>query len=357
MNRVRGLDAIRFVCAFWVVIWHYGVPVPFGHSGGSRPVWLFDALLHSSFNGTAAVVVFFVISGFAIHYPFRHGERPNWTEYFLRRYLRIGIPLVIVLVLLHLTGAAGAEQGVLWSLYAEIIYYTAYPFLMAFRRRSGWRPVLALSSLAALLLALYDPHGRHFHEYGIQLNWAIGLASWLLGCVLAEQADALTAATVARIWLWRFGVWAASTAFLVVAFHTPVGDSWMVTPFAVLVFFWLRQEIRHFRLHPPLERLEQAGAWSYSLYIIHLPAQRLVTFLRVPIHNQAMLWFFEIGAALLLSYLFYLLVERPSHQLARRMKGAGGPKAAPPEPEGAQAAQEVVQASLAKRLASVLLDK
>lgn len=44
----------------------------------------------------------------------------------------------------------------------------------------------------------------------------------------------------------------------------------MVTPFAVLVFFWLRRDIRHFRLHPPLSFLEQAGAWSYSLYLLML---------------------------------------------------------------------------------------
>lgn len=350
MNRIRGLDAIRYVCALWVLVWHYGVPVPFGHSGGSRPVWLFDSLLHISFNGTAAVVVFFIISGFAIHYPFRHGEKPNWTEYFLRRYLRIGIPLVTMLVLLYLVRAEGSEQGVLWSLYAEIIYYTLYPLLMALRWRFGWHPLLALSSLGALLLALYDPHGIHFHEYGVQLNWVIGLTSWLIGCILAEQADALTAAKDAKIWLWRFGVWAASTVFLVVAFHTPVGDSWMVTPFAVLVFFWLRQEIRHFRLHPPLEFLERAGAWSYSLYIVHLPAQRLITSLKVPIHDQAWLWSFEVGFALLLSYLFYLLVERPSHQLARRMKGFGGQKIVPPELEGGLERADSERAPAAREL-------
>ena len=350
MNRVRGLDAIRYVCAFWVVVWHYGVPVPFGHSGGSRLAWLFDSLLHISFNGTAAVVVFFVISGFAIHYPFRHGEKPNWTEYFLRRYLRIGIPLVTVLVLLHLARVEESEQGVLWSLYAEIIYYTIYPLLMAARWRFGWRPLLALSSLGALLLALYDPHGIHFHEYGVQLNWVIGLASWLLGCILAEQSDDLKGAKVAGIWPWRFGIWVASTVFLVVAFHSPIGSSWMVTPFAVLIFYWLRQEIRHFRLYPPFAALERAGAWSYSLYIVHLPAQRLVVLLKVPIHNQAALWFFEIGCALLLSYLFYLAVERPSHQLARRIKGVGGQKVAPPALEGGSMGTAVERMPVAQDL-------
>ena len=335
MYRVRGLDAIRFVCAFWVVIWHYDVPVPFGHSGGSLPVRLFDMLLHSSFNGTTAVIVFFVISGFAIHYPFRHGEKPHWVEYFGRRYVRIGIPMLTVMALLHFAGpgAWATEQSVMWSLYAEIIYYTLYPLLRAARWRFGWTPLLALSSLGALLLALYDPHGTHFHLYGIQLNWVIGLASWLIGCVLAEQSDALSAARVPRIWLWRVGVWAASTVFLVVRFHTPVGDSWMVTPFAVLVFLWLRQEIRQGRFHPPLPFLERAGAWSYSLYLVHLPSLWVVSSLHPPIHNQVAMWSFEVALALLLSYLFYLTVERPSHRLARRLKKTGGQTAALAEPE------------------------
>ncbi len=104
MNRARGIDAIRFVCALWVVIWHYDVPVPSGHSGGSLLARLFDMFLHSSFNGTSAVVVFFVISRFAIHYPFRHGEKPEWAECFGRHYVRIGIPMLTVIALLHLAG-------------------------------------------------------------------------------------------------------------------------------------------------------------------------------------------------------------------------------------------------------------
>ena len=177
-GRIRGLDAIRFVCAFWVVMSHNsGIGVLHQHVSGSFLWRAMQGLWNLSFNGAAAVMVFFVISGFAIHYPFRHGETPAWGEYFWRRYIRIGVPVVVAVLLLWFAGPVptGLEKGVLWSLYAEAIYYTLYPVLMIGRRRLGWRTLLALSAGAALLLILRNPHQKDFHEQGIALTWVLGL--------------------------------------------------------------------------------------------------------------------------------------------------------------------------------------
>ncbi len=329
-SKIRGLDAIRFVCAFWVVLGHYDVPIPFGSSQHSFLLRALDSFIHVSFVGVAAVMIFFVISGFCIRYPFRHGETPAWGEYFLRRYLRIGIPLGVAVILMHLGGRELTvwENSVLWSLYAEIIYYTVYPVLMVAQKRFGWKALLTAAFVAAGLVILRDPHAKLYAAYGIGFNWILGLPCWLMGCRLADEADTLTGARVPAIGLWRIGVWAASCLCSALRFHGPFGYPYTLDLFAVLVFFWLRQEIRHFRFVAPPSFLERAGAWSYSLYLMHFPALWAFGALsRSPLPLPAWaVWLLQISFALVCAYSFYWLVEKPSHWLARQFKRRRGDK-------------------------------
>ena len=342
IGRVRGLDAIRFVCAFWVVMYHNtGIGQVHQHVSGTL-LWRAAQVVWSlSFNGTAAVMVFFVISGFAIHYPFRHGESPAWGEYFLRRYIRIGVPVGVSVALLSLIGPypRQLQSGVLWSLYAEAIYYTLYPLMMIARRKWGWRLLLAACTGAYLLLLLHHPTLSDFHGDGVTVTWILGLPIWLLGCLLAERSDALTAARVPRIWVWRIGVVAAANFCNLLRFHSPVGAPWTMPLFSVLIFFWLQQEIRQNRAKAPIAYLEKAGAWSYSLYLVHIPAFWLLYIWHVSFHPAPLLAALQVSFALGVAYVYYLLVERPSHWLARQVKQKGARKADPPELERGQMEQ------------------
>ena len=74
-GRIRGLDTLRFLAAFVVVVSHIPLlPISVAHSGVRIGVFL-EALQRSLFNGTAAVVVFFLISGFVIHHPYAQTTR------------------------------------------------------------------------------------------------------------------------------------------------------------------------------------------------------------------------------------------------------------------------------------------
>ena len=337
-SRIRGLDAIRFVCAFWVVMYHNtGINTPHQHVSGSLLWRVVQVAWGLSFNGAAAVMVFFVISGFAIHYSFRHGETPAWGEYYLRRYIRIGIPAAVAVALLWFAGPlpSALEKAVIWSLYAEAIYYTLYPLLMLGRRRLGWRALLALSAAGSLLVTLRDPRAPGLHEQGVALTWLVYLPTWLMGCLLAEQADSLTAAPVPRIWAWRFCVFVAAALGDLLGFHTPIGLPWTMPLFSVLVFFWLRQEIRRNRMKPPVAFLENAGVWSYSLYLMHYPALWMLYVFHVSFRPVALLTVLQLFVVMAVSYVFYLLVERPSHWLARQVKQKGALTVAPPASERA----------------------
>ena len=100
-ERVAGMDSIRFIAALWVAFYHLGFSSTFSITERvSLEQKILGAAVDSLFCGPAAVIVFFVISGFCIHFPYRNGRKElEAGTFLLRRYIRILVPL---LILLHL---------------------------------------------------------------------------------------------------------------------------------------------------------------------------------------------------------------------------------------------------------------
>src|SRR6267154_2028769 len=84
-QRVVGSDSIRFVCAFIVLVDHLGL-TPGRIHGHSLPTLerVLAGTYNSLFNGPAAVIVFFIISGFCIHFPSRNGKALELPSYYTR---------------------------------------------------------------------------------------------------------------------------------------------------------------------------------------------------------------------------------------------------------------------------------
>lgn len=313
--RFAGLDAIRFVCAYMVVTSHTPSILPYLQRYG-RIAETVGKILRDSVNGPAAVVIFFVISGFCIHFPYRTGQRIG-IDYFVRRYLRIGVPLCAALLVSPYFGIPAADLGnsVLWSLYCELVYYSVYPLLARAARRASWRALTAVAFLAALSWAIVSPVPfGNYTTNNLLRSSVVGLPCWLMGCLLADKPPATP--STGNIWVWRCAVFIASVATLELRFHSPVHFDVSLNFFAVLVTYWLFRELGHGRMHAPWPWLERAGAWSYSLYVMHPAAGRLPEML-FPNASFGMHWLLRIPLILATCYLFYLAVERPSHRLAR----------------------------------------
>jgi peptidoglycan/LPS O-acetylase OafA/YrhL len=328
--RYPVLDALRFVLALWVAICHYAVFPLFAGVDETTPFGHF--LIHawsSIIFGTPAVIVFFVISGFCIHLPFRGNRNLPVGHFYLRRYTRILIPVVGALCVYRLAGDhlrfwgehSVLWQSPLWSLLCEEIYYAVYPLLRILRRLIGWTALFATTFLVATATALTHPHAESWHFFGPLGTAAILLPIWLLGALLAEQAAALPALhSSLRIWLWRFAAWFGCWVSEMLHFKAHISYALTMIAFGVLAYLWVSKEIEYSRHRAPNKFLVAAGAWSYSLYLVH--AQGMVFFQRLPIPNLGYIltWCFTILSALLFAWLFYILIERPSHRLARRIK-------------------------------------
>jgi peptidoglycan/LPS O-acetylase OafA/YrhL len=326
-KRFAGLDAIRFVCAFTVVMSHAPSSLRF-LSNAASPLVFAAKVARDLFNGPAAVIVFFVISGFCIHWPYRDGEHIG-LDYFARRYIRICVPLGAVLVISPYFGVPATElmKTVLWSLYCELVYYTIYPLLTRIAARFGWERLTIVTFVAALLWVLVHPNpSGNYATDNVVTASLIGLPCWLMGCVVASRRLPAMPST-RSIWLWRAAIFFLSLVALELRFHSPLHHDLTLNFFGILVMYWVSRELSYHENTRPWSWLERAGAWSYSLYIFHGPASRLPRML-FPHWSEAADWLARTPLTLASCYVFYRLFESPSHRLARRVAEAVRPRLA-----------------------------
>jgi peptidoglycan/LPS O-acetylase OafA/YrhL len=332
--RYPVLDALRFVLALWVTIGHYKVfPLFQGVDTATSLGRFLTRGWDTVVFGTPAVIVFFVISGFCIHLPFRGDKKLQVGRYYLRRYTRILIPVAGALIVYRLAGDKlrfWGEHSILWesplwSLACEEIYYAAYPVLRILRNKWGWLAILGGSFAASVGVAATHIHSVSWHDFGPVGTSLILLPVWLLGCLLAEQSDSLgVMSSTRRIWAGRFGIWLASWCVEMLHFKAGVPYTQTISLFGVLAYFWVKNEIAYGREHAPNKLFVAAGAWSYSLYLVHAEGLGVIWRLGVPNLGYILEWFLSVCSALGTAYVFYLLVEKPSHQLARKIKLSEG---------------------------------
>ena len=322
-----GIDSIRFVLALIVVLGHLKNPlVPFLKSSDHSLIRYLGTFLGISFVGVAAVICFFIISGFVIHHPNRFGIS-NVKNFYLRRYIRVLVPLIVIT--LGSIPFGNPEQTVVWSLYCELIYYTIYPLIAAIKLT--WRSkVIGAFVLTAItiLLGAFDDIGYLFNkqnfqydgsywQLGIGFTWIIGLPCWLLGVQLAERIDDVKiVVSRSKIYLFRTAVFFASIVVMLANFQFSVTYLLTLTFLAIPMCKWIEYEIQYHKNHKPVSFLENWGKFSYSLYLTHPLSLVLIPyFLTLNIYTYPI----YIVLAIVIAFFFYLVLERPSHLLAQRM--------------------------------------
>lgn len=325
-SRLWTLDVLRGLCAAIVFLSHWHLWSDFAPRGPLETAfhrlatWTHDAvavLTWPTGGHHPAVLGFFVLSGFCIHYPFARralaGEPPpSWRDYLRRRWLRIvpvywascalGAVFVAAQVLhpapslllqlhasgawtdffIRLTGLAGvwpreifAGNYILTTVTVEILMYAAYPLLHGPLLDGRWRRVAllfaALHAFAIALLASFSPYWVFNSIFMLGVFWLAG--------ALAAQLYLVRRPRIAGRWL--LAAWAAFLAAKAVPHFTGLNllkqAAWSLVC-TVGILWCLRWENRPALASHPLVRAGRAvGDLSYSLYAVHTPAIMLAT--------------------------------------------------------------------------------
>ncbi len=368
-DRLWSLDVLRGVCAGVVFLSHWHLWSNFTPVGvGERFIREFGERLHDAValltwptgGHHPAVIGFFVLSGFCIHYPFERralaGEPPpGWADYFRRRFLRImpvywaacalGLLFVLVehsapsgspLLALHAKSSvwdnvarfvalAGvypqeifAGNYILTTVTVEIFMYAAYPLFHRHAMRGNWTQLggffLALHLLAIGLLRFFTPYWVFNSIFMLGIFWHAG--AFAAHRYLARRAN------VSGWWLllsW-VGFLALKATPQFYGLNLLKQAMWGLIC-AVGILWVLQREARHPGAagSRSIAAFRSLGDLSYSLYAVHTPAIMLATWtlLRAGVHNYSVQLAATLGASLAATLAVHFGIERAFYRPRR----------------------------------------
>ncbi|GAB3895591.1 acyltransferase family protein [Spirosoma agri] len=359
-GHLRFLDGLRAVAAVFVVIHHQQQPLP----TGDKPL-LLQLLYRFFFHGHYAVDLFIVLSGFCLMLPalrnnnqlvsnspllfFRKRAQRILPPYFLAMALSLllistvigqktgtrwdaSIPVLPFDLFTHVlmihdifTSTAPKINGVFWSIAVEWRIYLVFPLLLLlWRRLGGFTTTLLTTTLSLLVwhvLSVMQLPDINLTQWGLCPHYLGLFTMGMMAAYIAYSPSPLCAVIQKKTpWLLLTTVFGVSI-LLATRFDTLL--PWVYTDVLVglgsVCLLVALKTGRFGRLKAWLswQPLVLIGTFSYSIYLIHMPILQVIQqYLIFPLNLDALgttLYLLFIGTALVicLSYLFYLLAERP----------------------------------------------
>ncbi len=339
MKRQDFLDALRALCALYVVIFHIWQFWYEKTISPALPAAVVPYLAWMGF-GRSAVSVFIVISGYCLMMPFAAdpSKQIDPARFFKRRAWRILPPYYIALVLaiaaaFAIPGEAATKKDIIahvlllhnmnpqfaytidapmWSVATEVQIYLLFPFLALplWKRFGNTALVIAFFAIGEGLFLL-------FPSLKDASPWYTGL--FALGMV----ASALRRQERRLPWLELSGVFFALFVFILLAVAwrgaNPYSfvfvwymDALIGLSAACLIVGYPKREKPGFLEWPPLVKL---GGMSYSLYLCHFPVLLALrgVFRGLNIgggQKFVLLLVAGLTCSLLVSWIFYEAVEK-----------------------------------------------
>ena len=316
--------------------------------------------LHVLWAGGEAVLVFFVLSGFVLTLPFLDdARRPRLQSYYPQRFVRLYLPVacavafaVLLFVVVDRTVQPGMSwwlpwhvsdlnatavvkdvtlvdpgsyNSALWSLRHEVLFSILVPlYVLIAKRGSQYAVPLALLALAGGLLTLSI--GRLEGLAYCQSIFIIGVLMAVRVRDLERLAGRLStlqwSCVAIAAWLLVTARWWAPGPDRAAAGAAIVGS-------ALVVFLFLGCPVAIRAGVSPVAGW--LGRRSFSLYLVHEPIVVALGF-AMPSTNHLLVIVIAVALSLGAAQVFYVLVERPSHRLARRT-GQRLRRSRPMEPE------------------------
>ena len=374
-HRDLSLDGLRGIAALVVLVHHSLLVIPAlaephatgGHqtNGFGWAWWLTNTPLHTLWNGGEAVYVFFLLSGFVLM-PRTVRVVAAWRSYYASRLLRLYIPVFVATMLTllmvftvprhsephaswwlnahafavsptsvmrdaYLVRGTDWFNSAFWSLQWEVIFSIMLPVYVVFSRFA--RRLWVIKALALFVLIGLS---AQFGHMGLTY-----LSMFALGSLLAVERDKVMA-LVQRVSNRRPRIfWASILVGTVLALNA----SWLTsTQFAanprlgaamvpidvagallvmLIVLSWPAARTSLARPTP-----QWLGSRSFSLYLVHEPLVVSIALLLGP-RLAPLTLVVAVPVALLVTDLFYRLIERPSHRLSKFIGARVAPSGLP----------------------------
>ena len=335
-KQLLPLNWVRGIAALMVVAFHCHITM-------AAPKYFGVSVFHFFAAGNSGVQLFFVLSGFVIflaHHSDAQGSRAVLIMFAFKRFRRIYPPLWTVLLLtfpllsLGLFGAPPSTWDIFlaylilpapkeillaveWTLRHEILFYAFFAIFLW--QRSVGLILLLLWGIGGSVFALtpenrwpvgflLNPNHMLF-LFGMGVAWVYsrgerrGGISVLIGGIAlfgATYALSLTTTLLYHLDVFLFGLGAAGIVF----------------------------GLSTLQLDQPVRLLDEAGAASYSLYLIHFPIISAMLKIALIIdHNVKLpleLYFVAIVVVCqLTAIIFHHRIEKPTMALVNRFKPRG----------------------------------
>ena len=337
------LEALCGIAAMTVLTFHVFETVPatptalkdLGPISGS-----FTYLLTGIFNGSGAVTLFFILSGFVLGCNIDAARTitvPGYSEFIIRRLSRI-VPAMWLSVILavalntilrgqHYSLHQGFNfllmqdtsiNGPLWSIQVELLASIVYPFLLFASRSLG-----VLFNLVLLSILIWFSLGET--PFPMRYLWCfeLGILLPVLGKPLIETLPKRLHVPLLILAFIAFGT---VTQFARLGYvnpkHSIQVEGWMAFYFIAFVMYG------H---NAAKDAFLTAGRWigriSYSLYVIHFPIHTIVMAKLAGYFGAAFTMDYPAvqllalpvvaGCSLVLAHLSYQFIEMPLHRLGR----------------------------------------
>jgi peptidoglycan/LPS O-acetylase OafA/YrhL len=362
-ERIEVVDLLRGLSCLGVLLYHVRVDLwtgwwnikfhPQSYSSFEKlTAWL---SVPTPFMGYA-ILLFFLISGFCIHYPNTSSNpKPCWLHYFRQRFWRI-YPTYLVAVILTasisyfthiqwddttwnvermfrvalLSQNYPPENGQLlsnpslWTIPLEIEFYVIYPlaFFLILRIKFTWLILTAfcISGFTVYLMSL----GFQWVSYTSLLLWP----SWLLGAWVASLHRENKISEI-NLLVLSFGL----VVFLILSLLSRLEnwESWLQYGFWTGFYFILfllvlrfEKEIYGVSNNIIYTLFAWLGKISFSLYLIHFPLFKLFGYIHRDFWGEKPANFLfsvlYLIPVIFLAWTFFKFVENPIHIWSKQGK-------------------------------------
>jgi len=271
-------------------------------------------------QGQQGVAVFFVISGFVLPYSLYQNkyELNNFFQFLLKRSLRIDPPYWISILIYFIAASLPLTLLTIKAVLAHLTY--AVPFVNGVEWFSGIYWTLSIEFQFYIILGLCFP-------FLIKANSYTASAILIVISILLIKSPYYSI-IISKFYLFSFGY----ITFLAYIKKIPVIKAYFILlVFAVLVIFKISVItglvpaltsifILRYQSQKKLPVFFFLGNISYSLYLLHQPAMLIfIKYAGIYTQNATILFAGSLISAIILASLFYLMIEKPSIKLSRRI--------------------------------------